>query len=135
MSYNTTAMIVSTYISPATQPFIEEYKKHSLSKPGQVFARIPADKHAGGANAWSDSCSGIWAAEFDYVSPSDLEAWFRRIPWGSQDNATLMAECESQEGVVVVVFQGKDVAIVNRAAGAHGPEAPLVAVRNGARAC
>lgn len=128
---NTTAVIVATYLSQSTRPFIEsaDFPKH-LRDGGsfpQHFRQVPVEEHAGGANSWSDHSSGVFAAEFDYVSGYDLMAWFRKIPWGSQDVATLTVHHEDNSVVVVVVI-GRTVAVVTRSIGVHGDDNPEVLV-------
>lgn len=125
MSMNTTAIISATYVGQYMPGFIEQksFDKHNRdgSKTAQHFRRIPADEHAGGCNAWSDSSSGMWAAEFDYVTVTDVTVWFVNLPWGSCDNATLMVDHESGDVGVVVIIGGKRVTTAYRPAEAWGP--------------
>lgn len=130
MSMNTTAIISATYIGQSLEPFITEHSfpKH-LRDGGQLhqrFSKVPCEEHAGGANAWSDTCSGVWVAEFDYINVTDVTVWFLNLPWGSSDNATLMVEHESGDLGVVVIIGGKRVATAYRPVDARGPDKVVV---------
>ena len=62
--------------------------------------RLLDTEPAGGSKVF---CSDVYAGAFNYVSGDDLEEWFKALPWGRYDRATLMWEAEgSYEGYVKI---------------------------------
>jgi hypothetical protein len=90
VSLVTDAVIVASWVSAELRRAIEDARFGNAVR--QRFERMDTDP-AGGSKFFQ---SDVWAAGFNYVSPSELEAWWATLPLGDADSLVLVANREGE---------------------------------------